>query len=48
MSTEEELLLYAPTGTNVDMIMTLAGLAHHTTDPDLGPDEQRPPLHEGP
>ncbi len=38
-----ELRLYAPAGTNADVIMTLVGLAHHTTDPDHEPGE---PLNE--
>ncbi len=30
-----ELRLYAPAGSNADMIMTLVDLPHHTTDPDV-------------
>ncbi|MBB4682911.1 SpoIIE family protein phosphatase [Amycolatopsis jiangsuensis] len=43
-----ELRLYAPPGTNADMIMTLVGLVHHTTDPDLGTGEQHPAATEDP
>ncbi|MFD4668493.1 SpoIIE family protein phosphatase [Lentzea sp. NPDC058450] len=36
-----ELRLYAPTGTNADMILTLVNVPHHTIDPDLAADQPR-------